>query len=428
MSLPSFAALIDGNVTAPLAPTPLPEPTPIAPSAPVFTGVLPPIIENPYKGLRAFQEGDAVDFFGRGPLIQRLLDRLSGDNTLDPDLPRFLAVVGPSGSGKSSVVRAGLIPALRRGALPGSDRWFGTVITPGSHPFEEVEAALLRIAVNPPASLLRQIQEDERGLLRAIKRVLPEGGVNRFVLVIDQFEEVFTLTDDESARAHLLKSLVTAVREPNSPLVLIITLRADYYDRPLQYAAFGDLLQQHTEVVLPLNPDELEQVIVEPARRVGLDLEPGLVEAIRNDLIDQPGALPLLEYALTELYDQHEGRTLTLAAYRASGGALSAVTRRADILYTLLDEAGQAAVRQLFLRLVTFGEGSEPMRRRVLQTELLTLLADSTPMETAIARYGQHYLLTFDRDPVSRTPTVEVAHESVDSSLAAPARMARRQS
>jgi len=394
--------LTDKNLTAPLILTPI---------SPANTGVLPPMVENPYKGLRAFQEGDAVDFFGRDRLIRRLLDRLNVDD--DRNTPRFLAVVGPSGSGKSSVVRAGLIPALRRGALPGSAQWFGTVITPGSYPLEELEAALLRIAINPPNSLLTQIQEDERGLLRAIKRVMPAGESNRFVLVIDQFEEMFTLVDDEATRAHLLKSLVAAVREPNSPLVLIVTLRADYYDRPLQYAAFGDLLQQHTEIVLPLNPDELEQVISSPAKRVGLALEPGLTDAIRNDLVDQPGVLPLLEYALTELYDRQEGATLTLAAYRASGGALGAVTRRADILYNLLDLAGQAAVRQLFLRLVTFGEGRDVMRRRVPQPELLSLSADPAPMEMAIARYGQHYLLTFDRDPITRTPTVEVAHEAL---------------
>src|SRR5262245_28571923 len=132
------------------------------------------------------------------------------------DLARFLAAVGPSGSGKSSAVRAGLIPALRRGGLPSSERWFVIELLPGAHPLEELEAALLRIAVNPPESLLAQLRESPRGLLRAVKRVLPADETIELVLLIDQFEEVFTLLEDEAARAHLLDSLVVAVLDERS--------------------------------------------------------------------------------------------------------------------------------------------------------------------------------------------------------------------
>jgi hypothetical protein len=176
-------------------------------------------------------------------------------------LARFLAVVGPSGSGKSSVVRAGLIPALRQGGLPNSDRWFVVEMLPGTHPWEELEAALLRIAVNPPDSLLAQLRQDERGLLRAVRRVLPADEAIELVLVIDQFEELFTLTTDEDSRRRFLDSLVTAVLDPRSRLRLVITLRADFMDRPLQYVEFGELLRQRTEFVLPLASEELEQAI-----------------------------------------------------------------------------------------------------------------------------------------------------------------------
>jgi len=367
------------------------------------------VVENPYKGLRAFGEADAADFFGRAALTQRLLERMD-----ETDLAaRFLAVVGPSGSGKSSVVRAGLVPALRRGGLPGSEDWFISELLPGAHPWEEIEAALLRVAVNPPPSLLEQLQADERGLARAVKRALPNDLETELVLVIDQFEELWTLTTDEAVRAHVLDSLHAAVFDPHSRLRVIVTLRADFYDRPLLYGGFGELIRQRTEVVLPLTPEELRQAIVEPAARVRVTVEPELVTAIVHDVGEQPGTLPLLQYALTELFDRREGNTLTLAAYRDSGGILGALSRRADELYGGLDATQRDVARQLFLRLVTPGEGVEDTRRRVAQAELVSAVGHEQALNTMIEAYGRARLLTFDRDPLTRGPTVEVAHEAL---------------
>jgi WD40 repeat protein/transcriptional regulator with XRE-family HTH domain len=388
-------------------------------------------IANPYKGLRAFGEADAEDFFGRETLVQQLLARLGEGG----DLARFLAVVGPSGSGKSSVVGAGLAPALRRGGLPGSDNWFIVNMVPGPHPFEELEAALLRVAVNPPASLLAQLKENERGLLRAARRILPADDSVELVLVIDQFEEVFTLAQDESERALLLDSLVAAALDERSRVRLILTLRADFTDRPLRYVDFGELVQKRSEFVLPLTSDELERAILGPARRVGLKLESGLTSAMIRDVGDQPGALPLLQYALTELFEKREGRMLTKEAYADIGGVLGALGRRAEEAYTNLNESEQALAQQLFLRLVTLGEGVEDTRRRVLRVELDQLqtanLKSQNPTRSApsqpstilqssnslisivIESFGKHRLLSFDRDPVTRGPTVEVAHEAL---------------
>src|SRR5918992_1287907 len=170
------------------------------------------IASNPYKGLRAFEEGDAQDFFGREELLEQLVERLAGT--------RFLAVVGPSGSGKSSVVRAGLIPALRGGAIQGSERWRVVDMFPGLRPLDGLEAALLRSTPDPPASLLEQLERDEHGLHRAILRLLPSDG-SELVLVIDQFEEIFTLVEDETVRTHFLGSLEAAVRDPHSRLRVV---------------------------------------------------------------------------------------------------------------------------------------------------------------------------------------------------------------
>lgn len=365
---------------------------------------------NPYKGLRAFQEADAGDFFGREALTSRLLERLQAGHN---GSGQFLAVVGPSGSGKSSVVRAGLLPRLRQGEIPGSQYWFIVEMTPGGHPLEELEAALLRIAVNPPATLLPQLREDDRGLVRAVKRVLPAGNDGGLLLLVDQFEEVFTQVQDEAERAHFLNLLLAAARDAGSRMRIIITLRADFYDRPLLYPAFGELVREATEVVLPLNRDELESAIVEPAERAGLGLEAALSAAIIGDVSEQPGALPLMQYALTELFERRDGRWLTVQAYRDIGGVSGALARRADDLYGGLDAAGQYAARQLFLRLVTLNDGVEDTRRRVRQDELLSLQADAGALGQVIERFGRHRLLTFDRDPVTRTPTVEIAHEAL---------------
>jgi serine/threonine protein kinase/DNA-binding XRE family transcriptional regulator len=241
-----------------------------------------PDLANPYKGLRAFAEADAANFFGREALVARLLERMAENqeprindrrrandkeharrNT--QDATRFLAVVGPSGSGKSSVVKAGLIPALRRGGLPGSERWFIAEMLPGAHPLEELELALLRLATDRPANLAEQLARDERGLVRAARLVLPPDE-SELLLVIDQFEETFTLVEDEAARAHFLANIVAAVTDERSQVRVVITLRADFYDRPLLYPELGELVRARTEVVLPLTPDEIEQATVSPSR------------------------------------------------------------------------------------------------------------------------------------------------------------------
>ncbi|MCU0497005.1 MAG: protein kinase [Anaerolineae bacterium] len=364
--------------------------------------------ENPYKGLRAFQQADAADFFGREALTDKLLERL------EENVPyqRFLAVVGPSGSGKSSVVKAGLLPALQKGKLKGSEEWFMVEMVPGIDPMEELEATLLRVAVNPPDSLLAQLNEDERGFLRAVKRVLP-GDESELLLFVDQFEELFTLVDEEDKRTHFMNSLIAAVNDPRSRIRVIITLRADFYDRPLNYPRFGELMQKRTEIVLPLAAEEIERAITRPAERAGLYLERGLVTAMVADVKEQPGALPLLQYALTELFERRDARSLTLVAYNAIGGTFGALARRADELYAGLGKDGQEAARQMFLRLVTLGEGAEDTRRRVLQSELLSIGQERSTMELVIDAFGRYRLLTFDNDPQTRASTVEVAHEAL---------------
>ena len=375
---------------------------------------------NPYKGLRAFLEADAGDFFGREILTERLVGRLAES---EPE-SRFLAVVGPSGSGKSSVVRAGLVPALRRGALPGSDRWYVIDVLPGAHPLRELESALLSVAVEPPPSLMEDLERDELGLVRAADRVLPDPDAE-LVIVLDQLEEVFTLVEDEAERTHVLSSLRTAALEPGSRVRIIATLRADFFDEPLAVRGFGDLLAARTEAITPMSPEELERAIVAPADRAGLVVEPRLFAAMIADVVDRPGTLPLLQYSLTELAERRTDGILTLEGYRRIGGVSGALARRAEQLFGAMNDQAEEACRQLFLRLVTLGEGSEDTRRRVPRSELAPL-ADARAMDGRDRGVRPTSLLSFDRDPGTREPTVEIAHEATAECVDTVARMDRR--
>ena len=360
-------------------------------------------LENPYVGLLAFDDASADRFFGRERLVAGMLERLSGDG-IDS---RCLVIVGPSGSGKSSVAAAGLLPALRAGAVPGSSEWFVTTMTPGDDPFESLEAALLRVAVNPPASLLDQMRDGRRGILRSIRRCLSSEG-QRLLLLVDQFEELFVGRSSQDAD-EFLDGLAVAVADPSSPLRLVATLRADYYGQPLEHAAFAPILDAATVNVTPLAGDELERAVVAPARALGVAFEPGLVARITADVTGQSSPLPLLQYTLAELFERRADRVMTAAAYEDIGGLTGALSARAEALYRQADHEQRETIRRVFGRLLDPAEATADLRRRARVADL-----GSDPASTwMLERYGAARLITFDRDPVSREPTVEVAHEAL---------------
>jgi WD40 repeat protein/DNA-binding CsgD family transcriptional regulator len=381
---------------------------------------------NPYKGLRAFEPADNRDYFGREAVIERLLDRLaaasSQSNKEGQGKGRFLAIVGPSGSGKSSLVKAGLIPALWSNKLPGSAKWFLINLVPGARPLDNLETSLTRIAADQAGNLREHLDRDGHGLLRVAELILPNDD-SELVVIVDQFEQLFTLVEGESIRNHFLDLLEQAVTDLHSRVRLIITLRADFYDRPLQYPDFGRLIQTNIETLLPLTAEELERTIVNPAKQVGVTLEPGLAATIIEDVNYRPGSLPLLQYALTELFDQRADRTLTSRAFSEIGGAGGALARRAEQLYQEQDDQGREMIHQMFLRLVTVGEPLETgtdnvsktseTSRRVLHAELLSAAIDADRLDEIIDSYVDYRLLTLNYDPATRQPTIELAHEAI---------------
>ncbi|MEX1124049.1 MAG: BTAD domain-containing putative transcriptional regulator [Acidimicrobiia bacterium] len=364
---------------------------------------VPELIRNPYKGLRAFAEEDAVDFHGRQALVDDLIERIATQ--------RLVTVVGPSGSGKSSVVRAGLIPALRAGGLPDSRDWLVTDMFPGSYPFEELEAALTRVAVRTPAGMLSELTQPN-GLLRVSKQILP-GDDSTLLVIIDQFEELFSTVRSEETRRSFLENLISVAHDERSRVRVVTTIRADFLDRPLAYGDFAEAIADGVVTVGPPSRDGLAQAIAAPARTVGLDLEPGLVSRIVADVEGQPGALPLLQYALTEMFSNRERSTLTIAGYEAAGEIAGALSRRAEELYEGLTPAGKVATREVLLRLVSVDELGAVTRRRARQAELVSLNIERSGLESSLNAFAGFRLITFDRDPVTRGPTVEVAHEAL---------------
>jgi hypothetical protein len=268
----------------------------------------------PYRGLQAFEQDHAEFFFGREADVQRLLEHLKRS--------RFLAIVAPSGSGKSSVVRAGLLPALRRGALPDSETWRSYLLTPGPEPLTALAAQLLQVprTDSVPRTLAR-LTRDKRTLHLAVSlAVARQPRVQRLVWVVDQFEEMFTQCTDEEQRAQFVANLLYAATVPQGRNIVVLMMRADFYARCATYPGLAARISAHQHLLGPLDYVGRRQAIVGPAERVGLEFESGLVDTIVADVAGEPGALPLLEHALMELWGHRRGRLLTLEGYRASGG------------------------------------------------------------------------------------------------------------
>jgi DNA-binding SARP family transcriptional activator len=374
-------------------------------TAPSQGGIARPPLRNPYKGLRPFGEADAPDFFGRERLTAHLVERLGEVARADG----LLAVVGPSGSGKSSVVRAGLIPALRSGALPGSEGWVIATLSPGTRPFDELAAAL-RAAARAAA---RAIETPSAAELAAHPDVLGEmtprllGPDGRLVIVVDQLEEMDTLPD--ATRDAFVDVLTRGLATAEGRVAIVITLRADHLDSALRSAALGRLLRDGTELVPPLRQDELERAIARPAGEVGLTLEPGLVERIVADVVDRPAMLPLLQYALTELAERSDDGRLTRAMYDAIGGVLGALAGRAEAVYAALAPDERDAARQVFLSLVAVEPTGEAGARRAPRARVDEPAAEAAVLE----RFGRARLLVHGRDTRTGDPTVEIAHEAL---------------
>jgi WD40 repeat protein/transcriptional regulator with XRE-family HTH domain len=363
--------------------------------------------ECPYRGLEAFDEEHADLFFGREAGVQRLLEQLKRS--------RFIAVIAPSGSGKSSLVRAGLLPALRQGALAGSEDWTVCKFTPGPAPMAALSMELLQLPER--ASLQRTVGRmlrDSRTLHQSVALALAHDVPSaRLVCVVDQFEEIFTQCSDEAQRRQFVANLLYAATVPDGRTVVVVTMRADFYSHCAAYPELAAQLAAHQYLLGPLDREGTRLAISAPAERLGFSFEPGLVDTIAEDVAGEPGALPLLEHALLEVWARRQGRLLTLEGYRASGGVQGALAQRADSIFLSLDPLEQEVARDVLLRLTEPGETTEDTRRRATMDELVASASQGELTRRVTALLTDGRLLTTGGGGQHGAAWVEVAHEAL---------------
>jgi WD40 repeat protein/transcriptional regulator with XRE-family HTH domain len=418
--------------------------TAAGPAHPAGAGA-PPDGPCPYRGLRAYTPQEAAWFFGReratAALVERVFERVGNGP---------LMLVAPSGAGKSSLLNAGLVPALRRDGgfpMPGADRWPVIRCTPTAHPLQELLDRTAKALGSDPAITARELRRRPATLLDAVHRLAddtaPPGPDGRRpppvrpVLLVDQFEELFTLCSDEDERRAFVRVLRTlATARPGEPgaaghdaAVVVLGVRADFSGRCLELPELAPVFTDGLFYLPPMSVAELRESITRPAERAGLTLEPGLVQLILRDagLRDDPaaagpaappdhtpsGALPLVSHALMATWERREGSTLTVAGYEHTGGIHGAIARTAENVFARLYPSEQRTIRRTLVRLVhvTDGtgaaDGTGATRRRMSRTALMERLSDAEGAASALDAFVRARLITLDSD------TVEIAHEAL---------------
>ena len=382
---------------------------------------------NPYKGLAAFTELDADYYFGRDEQIERLWESfcaLHAEQAVESKTPRVLPIIGPSGSGKSSLMRAGLLSELQSRPLPGRDKLRTIVITPGVRPIESLAAGLARLATDDPApaAKAREFEEqirkkDASGYCDGLRRVislLPDIRNSPICLAIDQFEELYSLCDVESDRDVFVHVLLLAAQDRDGWFSMMFTLRTDFLGETRNHQDLNKQIAKHGLLVPSLSDAELRQAIVEPARFSHHTFSSAVVELLLDQTRGREGALPLLQFALTRIWEglicgTDPGQTL-----REIGGVGGALAGEAQRIYDSLSPADQVIARRAFLGLVNLGEGTRDTRRRVPIRSLVAHDDSLDHVHNAIGRFSTTgaRLITLSNDQEGND-TAEITHEAI---------------
>ncbi len=361
----------------------------------------------PYRGLFAFQEKDAPFFFGREAFTEQLVEAVHKKP--------LTAVIGASGSGKSSVVFAGLLPRLQQ-----ERNWLVASLRPGNRPFRSLAAALVPL-LEPQMSEIDQLSENNKlaeRLLRAeltlrdvVERLMQKAPDTALLLVIDQFEELYTLCKEAEVRQHfldeLLMTLSTTSNEQASNFHQVITLRADFFGQALSYRSLADALQYADLKLGPMTTQELQDAINKPAQKLNVSIEDGLTERILDEVSQAVGNLPLLEFALTLLWAKQRNRKLTHASYNEVGGVEQALAEHAEEVYSELNAEEQQRAERIFVQLIRPGEGTGDTRRIANRAEL------GEDNWDLVARLSDARLVVSGRDKATSEETVEIVHEAL---------------
>ena len=359
----------------------------------------------PYVGLEAFRESHHDVFFGRSRLIGEMVGRLTQG--------RLLAVLGPSGSGKSSLVLGGLLPELKGDALPGSRDWrYIPPLVPGSQPLRNLAKALLPENADPETWISQQAEKLERDP-EYLAQILEQEGDRPAVLAIDQFEEIFTLCEDLESRQAFIASLASVLRCPAPMHRVVLTMRSDYEAFVARLEELQPFFDEGQLRVTPLKDAELCEAIERPAESVGLRFEEGLVQALLDDLLGEPAGLPLLQFTLLKLWESRERDRVTWSAYRRLGGARRALAHCADELYTKLIPELQVTAKRILLRMVRPSDGLEVTSNRIRKEALYGSREDPERIDRALDALIGARLVRLTPGEKPDDAQVEVAHEAL---------------
>ncbi|NJO61939.1 MAG: hypothetical protein HC836_27970 [Richelia sp. RM2_1_2] len=367
--------------------------------------IIPQISDNPYKGLAYFNSEDAEYFYGRDQLTDELLEKVREHY--------FLAVMGASGSGKSSLIRAGLIYQLEQGEqISGSENWKIYIFQPGKNPLQSL-AENLDIKVAELRSKGSQY----------LKKFIDQIDSSRVILVVDQLEEVFSLSkeneESHQEREQFFECLLGALgKVNNNKLCLVLGIRADFFGKcaEQEYHGLARKIQQHLIAVTPMNKDELKQAIEKPAKQLGYTVEPRLVEKLIEDVENEPGSLPLLQYALQELWKQRNDKYLTVNAYNKLGdskGIKGILEKHANQVYDSLDKDGKEIAQFIFIRLTRPGDGTGETRSKVSKEKLLKAKSYSQhQINQVIETLAINNLITISEEILDNNQKAEVVNLS----------------
>ncbi|MEU6424272.1 BTAD domain-containing putative transcriptional regulator [Microbispora sp. NPDC046973] len=352
----------------------------------------------PYRGLMAFQPEDADWFFGRSSLVDRLRE-------LVDRLP-VVGVFGASGSGKSSLLRAGLLGSVS-GEHGAAVPWRGLLMTPGDHPLDALADVVAKTSGGDPVALRDDLARDPDALAAALAAAVGGAQQTRLLLVVDQFEEIFTLCADDAERRRFVEALLGVALDAGRRVVLVLGVRADFLAHLTQHPALVEALGGEAQMLVgPVSSPDLQEIVVRPAARAGLTVDPDLLATVLADAAEEPGSLPLVSHALLETWRNATGPRLTLAAYQAAGGVRGAIAQSAERVFGEFAPAERQAARRIFLRLTALGDGTEDTRRPISRTELVGV-ADPDVTTRVLDRLAAARLVVLAEE------TVDVAHEAL---------------
>ena len=371
----------------------------------------------PYIGLAAFQESDAQFFYGREKLIDELLDCIQESN--------FITIAGPSGSGKSSVARAGLFYALRSGRIEKSEDWLLATMNPQGDPVEQLAQALTVATQSVGVGgAIRAAGLEPKEFQQQIEMYLGSDQRRRLVLLIDQFEELFTQTKSPHTQAAFIHLITTITQTTNSRIIVVLAMRSDFISHCATHPELRTLMSQQFQLVGAMSPQELTKAITLPCLEVGAEIDPELVSRILTDMKGEPGALPLMSFALRDLFDQEksaigEQMDLTLKEYLDAGGIEQALERHAEQVFNNFTPDQKEVAKNIFSKLIETGQGRVDTRRTATLAELIP--SGSTEEETLavielLAREGSRLITASasETDVTSETPsTITIAHEKL---------------